>query len=182
MPNKRCPKCSNQKVVKNGKKYWRQAYKCKICDHKFVSHSRSKNVKAKNLRNNYSTWKQTYEQLSVNDWCSKRTIQRIFDKNVEVENIFYNENLVPRASYFVTDVSRFGEKLAVLMIKSCCYRKVIYAKVIDTECVEEYAIGMDFIEQKWWKALEIILPGYLVYSKVLQSLEGIVGSLNMKIM
>jgi hypothetical protein len=34
------------------------------------------------------------------------------------------------------------------MIKSCCYKKVIYAKVIETECVEEYAIGMDFIEQK----------------------------------
>jgi len=55
---------------------------------------------------------------------------------------------VPRPSYFVTDVSWFGKKLAVLMIKSCCYKKVIYAKVIDKECIEEYAIGMDFIEQR----------------------------------
>jgi hypothetical protein len=34
------------------------------------------------------------------------------------------------------------------MIKSCCYKKVIYAKIIDTESIEEYAIGIDFIEKK----------------------------------
>jgi hypothetical protein len=93
--------------------------------------------------------------LAVNTWCSRKTIQRIFDKNVGIEETFYNEKLVPRPSYFVTDVSWFGKELAVLMIKSCCYKKVIYAKVIDAECVEEYAIGMDFIEQKWWKVLGV---------------------------
>jgi len=160
MWNKSCPKCGKQRVVKNGRKYWRQAYKCNVCGHKFASKSRIKNVKAENLREEYSSWKQTYEQLAVNNWCSGKTVQRIFDQHVEVENIFYNENLVPRPSYFVVDVSRFGEKLAVLMIKSCCYKKVIYAKVIDAECVEEYAIGMDFIEQKWWKVLGVTSDGF----------------------
>ena len=155
MWNKRCPKCNNLNVVKNGKKYWRQAYKCKICGHKFAGQSRSKNVKANNLRNDYSLWKQTYHQLVDKNWCSYKTIKRIFDKTPQSEEIFYNKKLVPRPTYIVTDVSRFGEKLAVLMIKSCCYRKVIYAKIVDAECVEEYAIWMNFIEQKWWKILGV---------------------------
>lgn len=160
MGNNSCSKCGKQRVVKNGRKYWRQAYKCNICGHKFVSQSRTKNVKTKNLREEYSFGKQTYEQLWVNNWCSRKTIQRVFDQHIEVEEIFYNEKLVPRPSYFVTDVSRFGKKLAVLMIKSCCYKKVIYAKVIDAECVEEYAIGMDFIEQKWRKILGVTSDGF----------------------
>ena len=135
--------------MKNGKKRWKQAYICQKCWYKFTSSSREKTVKAKNLRNSYSLWKQTYQQLADKNWCSNKTIKRIFDKNIEVENIFYNEKLVPRPSYFVVDVSRFGEKLAVLMIKSCGDRKEVYAKVIDIECVEKYAIWMDFIEQKW---------------------------------
>ena len=44
------------------------------------------------------------------------------------------------STYIVTDVSWFGKNLAVLMIKSCCYRKVIYAKIIDAESIEEYAM------------------------------------------
>ena len=155
MWNKNCPKCNKQRIIKNGRKYWRQAYKCTICGHKFVSQSRIKKIKAKNLREEYSSWKQTYEQLAIDNWCSSKTIQRVFDKHVEVEEVFYNKNLAPRPSYFVTDVSWFGENLAVIMIKSCCYKKVIYAKVIDTECIEEYAIGIDFIEQNWWKVLWI---------------------------
>lgn len=155
MWNKSCPKCKKKRVVRNGRRLWRQAYKCKICWYRFISCSREKKVKAKNLREEYSFWKQTYEQLAVNSWCSRKTIQRIFDQHFEVEEIFYNENLIPRPSYFVTDVSWFGKELAVLMIKSCCYKRVIYAKIIDKECIEEYAIGIDFIEQKWWKILWI---------------------------
>ncbi len=80
-------------------------------------------MKAKNLREEYSFWKQTYEHFAVNIWCSRKTLQRILYKSWVVEEIFYNEKLVPRPSYFVTDVSRFGKKLAILMIKSCCYKK-----------------------------------------------------------
>jgi len=155
MWNKECPKCNKFSVVKNGRKYWRQAYKCNICGHKFVSQSRSKNVKTKNLRNSYALWKQTYQQLADKNWCSSKTIKRIFDKNSQSKEIFYNEKLIPRPTYIVADVSRFGKKLAVIMIKSCCYKKVIYAKIIDTESIEEYAIGIDFIEKKWWKILGV---------------------------
>jgi hypothetical protein len=41
------------------------------------------------------------------------------------------------------------------MIKSFCYKKFVYAKIIGIECVEEYTIWMDFIEKKWWKILGV---------------------------
>lgn len=160
MWNKSCPKCNKLRVVKDGRRLKKQAYKCQNCWYRFISSSRSRTVEAKNLRDQYSFWKQTYEQLCFNNWCSRKTIQRIFDEHIELEYIFYNENIFPRETYVVTDVSRFGKDLAVLMVKSCAYKKVIYAKVIDRECVEEYAMAMDFIEEKWWKILWVTSDGF----------------------
>ena len=148
MKNKNCPKCGSRKVKKNGNKNGRQDYKCNSCNHRFQNDSREKSKTEKEMWKEYVFGKQTYEQLSSKYGKSWKTIQRIFDKNIEYKEIFYNENLVPTTTHIAIDVSYFWEDLPVLMIKSCAYKKVIYAKRIDKESIENYEKAIRYIEKK----------------------------------
>jgi len=78
MKIKTCNKCKWIQIKKDGKMNWKQRYKCKICGYVFQNKSRVR--KDKKLWDDYSFWKQTYQQLSCKYWKSVPTIQRKLDK------------------------------------------------------------------------------------------------------
>jgi len=148
MADKICPKCSENLVVKNWIKRGRQSYKCKNCKHRFQNQKRSSRW-ANKLWEEYSIWKQTYKQLGEKYWIAWKTIQRKFDKHIPHMELYYNEKLVPRSTNIIIDVSWFWKNLSVIMLKSVEYGKVVYATKVKSECVEEYAIAVAYIEEKW---------------------------------
>lgn len=159
MKYKICPKCGKNCVVKNWVKRGRQSYKCKECKYRFQNKKRPTR-KTKKIRDEYSWGKQTYKQLWAKYWRSKRTIARIIDKQWSVEHIFYNHHLRTRSTYIIMDVSCFWTDLLVFMLKSVEYKKVIYAKVVERECVEEYALWVAYIEERGRKVRWVTTDGF----------------------
>jgi len=153
MSQKWCPKCKTHKVVKNGKKDWRQAYKCNHCAHKFVHAKKKSTEQTEKMRNLYTVRKQTYQEVAQEFNVSTKTVQRTFDKIIESSNVFYNSNLQPCSVYVIMDVTRFGKELAMFMIKSCQHRKIIYAKVVAEENIEIYREWLTYIKEKWREIL-----------------------------
>lgn len=159
MKYKICPKCGKNWAVKNWMKRGLQSYRCKKCKHRFQNKKRPSR-REKKIRDEYSLGKQTYKQLWEKYACSRRTIARIIDKQEKVEYIFYNDKLRARSTYIIMDVSCFWTELLVFMLKSVEYKKVIYAKVVERECVEEYALWVAYIEERWWKIRWITTDGF----------------------
>lgn len=78
MDYKKCKKCGLYSIKKNGKRNWKQRYKCSRCWYVFENKSRKK--LHKKLREDYVQWKQTYSQLAKKHKVSIKTIQRRLDQ------------------------------------------------------------------------------------------------------
>ena len=117
--NKKCPKCSSFSVIKDGKRYKKQSYRCKLCGHVFQNKSRIRSEKNNILFLEYSLHKQTLSELADNTSLSVRTIHReltsIFQAKIEVSkensNIRLNPDLVSyTSSVLILDATFFGRK------------------------------------------------------------------------
>jgi transposase-like protein len=77
MSKKRCSKCNSYTVKKDGKMRWKQRYKCTFCGYVFQNSSQT--VSSAELWEEYTKWKQTYQQLSEKYWISITTIKKKLD-------------------------------------------------------------------------------------------------------
>jgi transposase-like protein len=62
--NKKCPKCDSSSVIKDGKRYKKQSFRCKICGHVFQNKSRTRSETNTQLFLSYSLHKQTLSELA----------------------------------------------------------------------------------------------------------------------
>ena len=74
---KTCKKCNSLFVNKFWFKRWKQRYKCKKCG--YIFQNKSRNRENKKIWDDYTIWKQTYQELSKRYWKSILTIQRKLD-------------------------------------------------------------------------------------------------------
>jgi len=117
--NKKCPKCFSFSVIKDGKRYKKQSFRCKYCGHIFQSKGRIRTEKDKKLFESYSIHKQTLSELADDSWVSIKTIHRkltsIFKEKIAVSNETSHIRLNPHlASYgssvLILDATFFGKK------------------------------------------------------------------------
>lgn len=167
-----CPKCTEKGVVKNWRKRWKQAYKCGLCNHRFIGKSREcrKSATVDDLRDAYIEWKQTYKQIWDKLWKDKRTIQRMFDREIARTNEFYNEKLSKIAIIVIADCTRFGDT-GFIVIKSHEHKKVIYARALEgEENVKEYVAAINHLRDRW-RIIRWVVCDWLKWLR--QALEGI---------
>jgi transposase-like protein len=117
--NKKCPKCSSFSVIKDGKRYKKQSFCCKICGHVFQNKSRVRSEKDHQLFLDYSLHKQTLSELADIEKVSIRTIHRKltseFQKKIEISQENSNIRLSPNLSQYtssvlILDATFFGRK------------------------------------------------------------------------
>lgn len=146
-----CPKCNKKSVVKNWVQRWKQAYKCSLCHYRFIGKARGswKWAIVVGLRSEYIEWKQTYQQLADKIWKDKRTVQRMFDREIVWTDEFYNEKLSKIVIILICDCTWFGETGFIVM-KSHEHRKVIYARAFEwEENVKQYVEGINYLKARW---------------------------------
>ena len=117
--NKKCPKCSSFSVIKDGKRYKKQSFRCKECGHVFQNKSRIRSEKNNALFLDYSLHKQTLVELADISWVSVKTIHRkltrVFRYKIETSkeqnNIRLNPSLASyTSSVLILDATFFGRK------------------------------------------------------------------------
>jgi transposase-like protein len=117
--NKTCPKCSSFSVIKDGKRYKKQSFRCKGCGHIFQNKSRIRTEKNHQLFINYSLHKQTLSELADTERVSVKTIHRKltseFQKKIEISKIHHHIRLNPKLSQYnssilILDATFFGRK------------------------------------------------------------------------
>lgn len=167
-----CPKCSKKSVVKNWMKRWKQAYKCSLCCYRFIGKSRNRwewSFVAR-LWRDYIEWKQTYQQLADKIWKDKKTIQRMFDREIVRSDEFYNNKLNKIAIIIIWDCTWFGDT-GFIVIKSHEHRRVIYAKALKWgENVKMYVDAVNYLKEQW-RRIKGIVSDWLKWLR--QALAGI---------
>ncbi len=117
--NKKCPKCSSFSVIRDGKRYKKQSFRCKVCGHVFQNKSRTRSEKNKRLFLDYSLHKQTLSELADDSSLSVRTIHRkltsVFKEKIEFSKEQNNVRLNLYLSSYISsvlilDATFFGKK------------------------------------------------------------------------
>ncbi len=117
--NKKCPKCSSFSVIKDGKRYKIQSFRCKICGHVFQNKNRIRSEKNYQLFLDYSFHKQTLSELADTEKVSVKTMHRKitseFNKKIEISQLHHNIRLNPNFSQYtssvlILDATFFGRK------------------------------------------------------------------------
>lgn len=117
--NKKCPKCSSFSVIKDGKRYKKQSFRCKGCSYVFQNKSRVRTKKYYQLFIKYALHKQTLSELADDAGVSVKTIHRkltsVFKEKIECSqkssNIHLNAHLSHyTSSVLILDATFFGRK------------------------------------------------------------------------
>ena len=157
--NKKCPKCASFSVIKDGKRYRKQSFRCKICGHVFQNKSRTHSKKNHQLFLDYSLHKQTLSELADNTSLSIRTIHRkltsVFREKIEVSkensNIRLNSNLVSyTSSVLILDATFFGRKGSntqwwILVAMDGITGDILASKYILQETKEDYEVLLHYL-------------------------------------
>lgn len=127
-----CPKCSTQSTKKDWMRKWRQSYKCWNCKYVWISKSRSKPKPIQQVYKDYSTWKQTYKELSKRYNISIRTVQNYLDQ--------YASNTIevaPKEIVLLIDTTYFWKRW-LMVFKDALTTDILLTKIVTYETNEEY--------------------------------------------
>ncbi len=122
MKKKNCPKCGSKNTKKNGKEQGKQQYYCKQYHKQFLS---GKRINNQQLWREYTTEKQTYQQLATKYQCSIRTIQRHLDKAEPTRKT----NTITKAN-IIMDTIYFGRNFALMVFMDNKTKIVLDYKII----------------------------------------------------
>jgi transposase-like protein len=159
--NKICPKCSSFSVIKDGKRYKKQSFRCKICGHIFQNKSRIRTEKNHQLFINYSLHKQTLSELADDSWVSIKTIHRkltaVFRWKIEVSKEKHNIRLNPLldsyvSSVLILDATFFGRKGSetqwwLLVAVDGITGDILASKHILQETKEDYEVLLQYLSR-----------------------------------
>ena len=119
---------------KHGFQNGKQRYKCNICGKYFNG---GQKINPSILWEEYSSGKQTYQQLALKYKCSTKTIQRKLD---EYEIVI--EELQPRSVVVLMDTTYFGRNFGVMLFKDAYTKENLLKYYVRTETNILYEKGI----------------------------------------
>ena len=149
-----CPNCQWRNTKKDGKRRWKQSYRCHDCRHVWVSSSRQKKKQIENLYKEFSIRKQTYQEISERTWMHKRTIQRKLDTYV-VER---KKDIIPQDIILLIDTSYLWD-FGLMLFKDAYWSRLLHHEYVDYETNEWYRRGVMYLQQQGWNIKAIVCDG-----------------------
>ena len=149
-----CPKCGWRKTKKDGKRRWKQSYKCHECHHVRISSSRQKKILMEYLYKEYAIHKQTYQELSEKKWMNKRTIQRKLDA-YEIQR---KKEVVPRDIVLLIDTTYIWDYW-LMLFKDAYWPKLLHHEYVRYETNDAYRNWVKHLEKQGRKIKAIVCDG-----------------------
>lgn len=146
-----CNSCWSRRTKKDGKRKWKQSYKCNDCNHVWVSKSRKKRVFVDKLYKEYAIHKQTYEELWMRYRISKKTVQRKLDSYKPVSNkrkIWWDIVLLIDTTYMWWEW--------IMLFKDAYSKRLLHYEIVPYETNEWYRRWIRDLERQWWNILAIV--------------------------
>ncbi len=147
-----CQKCWSQETKKDGKRRWKQSYKCSACKYVWISKNRKKkkDIDICKLYKRYAVNKQTYEELAEEYQVCSKTIQRYLDR---YEYEIYKSK--PREIILLIDTTYFGS-FGLMVFKDKKSKDILHYDIVNYETNEEYKRWISILKEKWWKIKAIV--------------------------
>jgi len=126
-------------------------YKCHVCKKQFLGGER---INITDLWIEYSTGKQTYEQLAKKYNCSKRTIQRKID--------LYKVSIPkkePRKIVVLMDTTYWGRSFGVMLFKDVYTKENLLKYYVKTETNALYIKGINELKKQGFEIVGIVCDG-----------------------
>lgn len=152
--SKTCLRCGSVNTKKDGKRKWRQSYKCKKCLYVWIAKSRKKTkVDVENLYRDFSTHKQTYAELSNTYKITVKTVQKYLDMKINSWN-----RTKPRKIILLIDTTYFWT-FWLMLFKDAKWKEIINYKVVDYETNSGYYEGILELKRSWREIEAIVCDG-----------------------
>lgn len=149
--SKTCLRCRSVNTKKDGKRKWRQSYKCKRCSHVWIAKPRNKiKVDIGILYEDFSDHKQTYKELAERRRISLKTVQKYLD----MKNIVINK-VRPRKIVLLIDTTYFWT-FGLMLFKDAKEKDILNYKIVDYETNEEYRKWIEELINEWWEIEAIV--------------------------
>ena len=146
-----CLRCGSVNTKKDGKRKWRQSYKCKRCSHVWIGKSRSRTkVNIKKLYEDFSDHKQTYLELAKQNKISVKTVQKYLDMKELTPN-----KVKPRKIVLLVDTTYFWT-FGLMLFKDAKEKDILNYKIVDYETNDEYKKWIKELMDEW-RGIEAIV-------------------------
>ncbi len=145
--SKTCLRCGSVNTKKDGKRKWRQSYRCKRYYHVWITKSRKKTkVNIKKLYEDFSLHKQTYTELSEQNNISVKTVKKYLDMK-----ILCNKRVKSRKVILLIDTTYFWT-FWLMLFKDSKKKDILNYKIVDYET----NIGYENWIRELWEIKSII--------------------------
>lgn len=149
-----CTSCGSNKTKKDGKRRWRQSYKCSFCWYIRIQKRRKKQkIDSSQLYYSYAIRKQTYKELGEDHGVSKKTIQRILDSYEHIHTEWIWRDVV-----LLVDTTYFGD-IWVMAFKDAWEKKILMYQIVVNESKEAYIRWVEELKKKWRNIQAIVCDG-----------------------
>lgn len=136
---------------------WKQRYKCKDCGYVFQNKARTSEKKTqiqnKQLWEDYSTHKQTYNELSKTYSLSVRTVQKRLDEYVPPIPLLTPTNII-----LLIDTTYFWN-VGVMAFKNSLSWDIIHSILVTNESFTDYKCWVKKLQDDWWIIDAIVSDG-----------------------
>lgn len=146
-----CFFCGSRITKRNGHSKGVQRYKCYICKRTFVGGNR---LISKDVWDEYTKGKQTYEQLGSKHCCSTKTIQRKIDSVVLEQKKCFES-----VANVLIDTTYFGRTFGVMVFKNSLSGEILLKYYVKVETNNQYYKGIEEIARRGIKIQSIICDG-----------------------
>nr|WP_314739242.1 transposase [uncultured Haemophilus sp.] len=140
------------KIKKHGTSNNIQRYFCHQCFKTFTFKKKLDPIK---IWSDYTSGKQTYQQIAIKYHCSVRTIQRYIDKAPK-------NHLEPPSNRYlniIMDTTFFGRYFGVLVLMDSCSNKVVSHHFVRTEKDVYYKLALNRLREKGYIIQSITCDG-----------------------
>ena len=149
-----CKNCGSKNTKKDGKRKWRQSYKCNNCKYIWISKGRKKEkVSIDQMYKEYAIHKQTYDELADKHKISKRTVQKYLDS--------YKGKLSetkPKEIVLLIDTTYFWS-FGLMVFKEVDNGKILHYEIVHYETNEHYKLWILKLKQQWRIIKAIVCDG-----------------------
>lgn len=152
--SKTCLRCGSVNTKKDGKRKWRQSYRCKKCLYVWIAKSRRKTkVDAEKLYTDFSVHKQTYSELSETYKITVKTVQKYLD----MKTLSWNK-VKPRKVILLIDTTYFWT-FGLMLFKDSKGKEILNYKIVDYETNDSYYEGIMELRRSWREIEAIVCDG-----------------------
>lgn len=150
---KKCPKCGKNNVKKWGKRRNIQRYFCSNCHHSFSSKRR---VSSEKLKKDYSSGKQTQQQIADSLGKSRKWVNNQLKK----ETVYSGKNtsIQPQKIVLIVDTTYFSQ-FGLMVFRSSNLKKNLLWKIVEHETNEAYQSGIQLLLDDGWDIQGLVADG-----------------------